>query len=93
MTRDLRVLGFGAKLAASSATEQVCVLRPESGSRPEPCSLRDVGGTRHQSAAQFVGGHRDVVAVVVSEDRHTSVMHWDAQSDSVVVVRNAEWWL
>jgi hypothetical protein len=93
MTRDLRVLGFGAKLAASSPTAQVSLLRPEPGSEPEPCPLRDVGGTRHQSAAQFVGGHRDVVAVVISEDRHTSVMHWDDRSGSVVVVRNAEWWL
>jgi hypothetical protein len=93
MTRDLRVLGFGAKLAGSAVVEQVCVFRSEGGNQqgvPEP--LKDVGGTRHQSSAQFIAGNTDTVAVVISHDRHMSLMYWDDSINYVAVVRNVEWW-
>jgi hypothetical protein len=92
-TRDLRILGFGAKIAvASGPPPRVCLFRPEPGPQAvAPCALEDLGGTRHQSAARFVAANKDAVALVISQDHHMSVANWDAQIDSVAVVRNAEW--
>jgi hypothetical protein len=95
ITRDLRVLGFGAKIVVRSETvPRVCMLRPEPGSREVVASpLEELGGMRHQSAARFVDANRDTVALVVSQDRHMSVVHWHEPIGSVAVVRNAEWWM
>lgn len=95
MTQDLRVLGFGAKIVIRShAAPRVCIFRPEPGSQAVvPSPLEEIGGTRHQSAARFTATNKDTVAVVISQDGHMSVMHWDEQIDSVAVVRNAEWWV
>lgn len=94
ITRDMRVLGFGAKIAAAGdSAPHVCMFRPEPGKQEVvPSPLENLGGTRHQSAAQFVATHRDAVALVISQDRHMSIMHWHDASGSVAVIRNAEWW-
>lgn len=94
MTRDLAVLGFGAKIAVRSAALPATVLfRPaaEAGNGL-PVPFENIGGTRHQSSARFVDAHRDAVALVVSQDRHLSVIHWDSDGASLCVLRNAEWW-
>jgi hypothetical protein len=95
MTRDMKILGFGAKIATrSDAARAVCIFGPQPGNQAVVRSpLEDLGGTRHQSAARFVAVNRDAVALVISQDRHLSVMHWDTQIDSVAVMRNAEWWM
>jgi hypothetical protein len=95
MTQDLRVLGFGAKIAAeSSVPAQVCMFRPEPGNQPVlPTPLEHLGGTRHQSAARFAAANKDTVVLVISQDRHMSVVHWHEPIHSVAVVRNAEWWV
>jgi len=58
-----------------------------------PSGLDDLGGMRHQSAARFVQANPRAVAVVVSQDRHVSVMNWEDPLESVCVIRNAEWWV
>ncbi len=95
MTSDLRVMGFGAKIAVGSdAAPQVCMFRPEPGSQKVVESrLEELGGTRHQSAARFVAANKDAVALVISQDRHMSLMHWDESLGLVSVIRNAEWWV
>jgi hypothetical protein len=95
LTRDLRLLGFGAKIVAGGdAAPRVCMFRPEPGSQKVVSSpLEDLGGTRHQSAARFTDRNRDTVGLVISQDRHLSVMHWDEAIGSVSVLRNAEWWV
>jgi hypothetical protein len=95
MTRDLSVLGFGATIAVGGDTApRVCMFRPEPGRQDVVLSpLEKLGGTRHQAAARFVGPHRDSVALVLSQDRHMSVVHWDETIDAVAVVRNTEWWI
>lgn len=95
ITRDFQVMGFGAKIAISSnAAPHVCMFKPEPGSQKVvPSPLEHIGGTRHQSAARFVATHQDCVALVVSQDRHLSIVHWHEPIHSVAVVRNAEWWL
>src|SRR5205823_3699184 len=67
MTRDLRVLGCGAKIAVGGAPPQVCMFKPEPGSQEVVSSpLEALGGTRHQSAARFVEANKDSLALIVS---------------------------
>jgi sensor domain DACNV-containing protein len=94
MTQDLMVLGFGAKITIrQQMAETVCRLEPIPGPQQlNKCTLEDLGGTRHQSAARFVAAHKDTVAIVVSQDRHMSVVNWSDEHQCVVAMRNAEWW-
>ena len=93
VTNQLAVLGFGAKITAPSV-ESVCHLSPlpdeqDVVTRP----LESVGGTRHQSAVRYVASNHDAVALVISQDRHFSLVHWMDSIHSVAFVRHAEWWL
>jgi hypothetical protein len=93
VTKEMRVLGFGAKIAAATGSApQVCILGPKY-LRPvaAPSSLEDLGGTRHQSAARFVALNKDAVALVISQDRHMSVLHWEDSVSSLVAIRDAQW--
>jgi hypothetical protein len=92
--RDLKVLGFGAKIITEGVEPRVCLFQPVQGSQEiVPSPLEKLGGTRHQSAARFTAKHKDAVALVVSQDHHVSVMHWLEQEKYVQVVRNVEWWM
>jgi hypothetical protein len=65
----LRVLQFGCKLTAKDPRLEVAVFQPYVA--PEACTkLEDLGGTRHQSAAQFVAQDPTQLSVVfvVSHD-------------------------
>lgn len=93
VTRDLRVVGFGAKIAAGNVTTVKIFLPLQSGQDVAPAPVERCGGTRHQSAARFVNANRDAVAVVISQDRHLSVFSWDDTMAAVVMVRRAEWWV
>ena len=90
MTRDMNILGFGAKIATQGdAVPAGHIFDPQPGKQEVVLShLEDLGGTRHQSAARFVAANRDAVALVISQDRHLSVMHWDTELDSVAIMRN-----
>ena len=93
MTRDLRLLGFGAKIEFRPGSD-VPVNKFQAGNQLiVPSRLQDLGGMRHQSAARFIEANRNAVAIVVSQDRHVSVMNWDDTLNSVNVMRNAEWWV
>ncbi len=95
ITRDLAVLGFGAKIAVRGDTLPRTVLfRPVPGDQDfRVAPFEDIGGTRHQSSARFVEAHRDSAALVISQDRHLSVIHWDADAGALCVLRNADWWI
>lgn len=95
MTRDLAVLGFGAKIAVRGNTlPRMALFRPVPGDQDGAfLPFEDIGGTRHQSSARFVDAHHDAVALVISQDRHLSVIHWDSGVDALCVLRNAEWWV
>jgi sensor domain DACNV-containing protein len=94
MTKGMRIVGCGAKIyVGHDAISTVCLLKALSGEqRVIQAPLETIGGTRHQSAARFVGAHRDAVAVVVSQDRRLSLIHWQESINSVEVIHNAEWW-
>jgi hypothetical protein len=93
MTQDLQVLGFGAKIAThSTSVNEVHELYP-GGREALRSPLEKLGGTRHQSAARFVATHQDAWAIVISQDRHMSVVLWDQSLRSVLFLRNADWWV
>ena len=94
ISRDLELYGFGTKLAPLNPDS-----RPENIYRSTPfkeepyvtVKLSDLGGTRHQSAAQFVYDHRGSFAIVCSQDGRVSTMHWDSHQGAVVVITNLEY--
>jgi len=94
MTRDLRVLGFGAKITIRGAVAAT-LCRLDSAPGPQElkaCPIEDFGGTRHQSAARFVAVNPDTVAVVISQDRRMSIVNWSSEHKCVIAVEHAEWW-
>jgi hypothetical protein len=93
MTRSLQVLGFGAKLSGDSTADKVTVFRAASGGQREVLEVRELGGTRHQSAAQFVARNPDTASIVISHDRHLSIMHWNDEIKQVEVIREVEWFV
>ena len=66
------------------------VSEPATGSVPEEVSLSEFGGTRHQSAAQFVFDQRQCVAFVASQDGIMTMLTWDEGVGRVAAVRHIE---
>jgi len=96
VTDDLNVLAFGIKIKAKNSDEKPGTLRvsePFEGSVSEDLDVSSLGGTRHQSAAQFVFDQRDAVAVVASQDGRLSIFRWDSAEGKVSVIRPAEFML
>jgi hypothetical protein len=94
LKNDLRIIGFGAKISVKgTSSAQFFSFRPKAGGSATQCEIEDLGGTRHQSSARFVAANRNATALVISQDRHISIMSWNADVDGVAIVRNAEWWL
>ena len=93
VTFDLDVLAFGAKLKAKNVDhkpERLVISEPFEGSVEREIGLSDLGGTRHQSAAQFVFDQKDAIAIVASQDGVLSVLGWDRTEGKVAVIRPAE---
>ncbi len=93
ISKDFDILCFGAKIEAKSKPENVTMFTPFEGDDPSPTTLSRVGGTRHQSAVQFVYEQRDAMAIVVSQDGMISIMRWDVDSELVHVIRPAQFGL
>ena len=90
---DLKVLAFGAKIKpmhARKSPDMLFVSEPATGSVPEEVSLSEFGGTRHQSAAQFVFDQRQCVAFVASQDGIMTMLTWDEDAGRVAAVRHIE---
>ncbi len=90
---DLKVLAFGAKikpLDTSKSPETLLVSESSVGSVPLEVSLSEFGGTRHQSAAQFVFDQRQSVAFVASQDGLITLLTWHEGVGSVAAVRHIE---
>jgi hypothetical protein len=90
---DLKVLAFGAKikpLDTRQSPETLVVSEPSTGSVPWEVSLSEFGGTRHQSAAQFVFDQRQAVAFVASQDGIITLLTWHEDIGSVAAVRHIE---
>ena len=93
VTFDLDVLAFGAKIRAKNVDhkpERLVISEPYEGSVEREIGLSELGGTRHQSAAQFVFDQKDAIAIVASQDGRLSVLGWDRTEGKVAVIRPAE---
>ncbi len=76
LTTDRRVVGFGARLVRPKSRVQHGSVEEWDPIRNRSLGPRDVkslGGTRHQSAANFVADNRWAVALVISQDGRVSV--------------------
>ena len=94
ITKDFNLIAFGAKIekASQAVPQQVLISEPfDDSHRPTPKPLSDLGGTRHQSAAQFVFDQHNAFAIVASQDGKLSVVFWDATNQIVSVFRHAEY--
>jgi hypothetical protein len=94
ISKHLEIIGFGAKIVSpKEVATHVVLAGPQTGSQTTTkAPVESTGGTRHQSAARFVGANHDAVAMVVSHDRHTSFMFWEDDLQQVVDTRNIDWW-
>ncbi len=93
VTFDLVVLAFGAKIRAKNVDhklERLVISEPFEGSVERELCLSELGGTRHQSAAQFVFDQKEAIAIVASQDGRLSVLGWDWTEGKVAVIRPAE---
>lgn len=96
ITREFEILAFGAKLKPINSRkrpDEVIVNEPFEDSSEEIVKFEYIGGTRHQSAAQFIFDQRDSVAVIVSQDGRISVMFWDREFEKVRLCRHTEYYL
>jgi hypothetical protein len=90
---DLSVFAFGVKIKPINAEERpnrVLTSEPFEESEQEEIEISELGGTRHQSAAQFVFDQRDSMAIVSSQDGRVSVLAWEPEKQMVAVTRHAE---
>ncbi|NIG55559.1 hypothetical protein F3J22_18850 [Chitinophaga sp. Cy-1792] len=73
------LLAFGAKITRSynsTVVEQVIMLEPIQGGKPQVLHSSAIGGTRHLSAAQFVHDQRNCLALVASQDGYFTIFSW-----------------
>lgn len=82
------LLAFGCKVLLSN-TPRIRRARPTVASSRQ-VELKDFGGTRHQSAARFVGQHPGTRAIVSSQDGTISILK-HASLDEVDCLEHAEW--
>jgi len=90
ITDDYAVLAFGATIGRrdhGEQVEEVLVSEPVEGDTPRAVSTAHVGGTRHQSAAQFVRDQQDALALVASKDGGFSLFAWSKQREMVQMYR------
>ncbi len=93
INRDLTLYAFGVKIKPINGggdVETLLISEPFEGSQAREIPIAELGGTRHQSAAQFVYDQRDSIAVVASQDRRLSIVTWDRQKQKVFVTHQAE---
>lgn len=96
ITYELDVLAFGVKIRPKleeSRPESVLITEPYKGAEIRKVDLSNLGGTRHQSAAQFAFDQREALVFVASQDGRMSVMKWSPEEKMVSVIRPAEYGL
>ena len=87
MTTDLKILGYGAKLKAAAKGLEVREWLPFRDDPEEPMSLQEIGGTRHQSAAQFVSQHPETIVLVASQDGRITIFCRGEAGNEVLALR------
>jgi hypothetical protein len=90
ITFSYELLAFGAKIMrrrGAAPVPAVATLEPVEGARPATVDPTQLGGTRHQSAAQFVHDQRDALALVASQDGRFTILAWSAADGQVHAYR------
>jgi hypothetical protein len=80
------LLAFGVKLGRPDGrprVERVVISEPVEGGRPEVVAALQLGGTRHNSAAQFTQDQRDTFAMVASQDGRFTLLAWSEREGLV----------
>jgi hypothetical protein len=81
LTRDLRVLGFGAKIDVLSEQSEGSPRRfkhiASDTVYQDAEFMRAIGGTRHQSVARLSQVHQDLWAYTISQDGEVKLFHSD----------------
>jgi hypothetical protein len=90
LREDLTVVGFGAKLVVDGAEFSVARRDALTATPLDPCTLSELGGTRHQSAARFVRQHPDCSTLVSSQDGRMTLFSWDKTVDGVIAISGLE---
>jgi hypothetical protein len=90
ITDRYEVIAFGVMIGRRHHEDQidrVLLSEPVESDSLRTASPAEVGGTRHQSAAQFVRDQPDSVALVASEDGRFSLFAWSGERSLVHVHR------
>jgi hypothetical protein len=80
------LLAFGAKIGRPDGqprVERVMLSEPVAGNRPRVVAPLELGGTRHNSAAQFAQDQRDALAMVASQDGRFTLFVWSPREGMV----------
>ena len=96
VTKEFEILAFGAKLKTLNTRKrpnEVIILEPFEDSVEKFVKFGDIGGTRHQSTAQFIFDQRDAVAIVASQDGKISVVFWDKEIEKIRIIQHIEYFL
>jgi hypothetical protein len=90
MTFRYELLAFGAKIGRREGSPQVqavSVSEPVEGAQAVVVHPTQLGGTRHQSAAQFVHDQHDTLALVASQDGRFTIFAWSEREQMVNAYR------
>lgn len=93
MSFDRFVFCFGAKIIVAENQKSVThltVYKPVEGDAGSTLSVTDLGGTRHQSAAQFAHGQPGSVAIVVSQDGDVTILTTEPETEDLIAIQQAE---
>jgi hypothetical protein len=86
ITDRYELLAFGVKIGrpdGRSRVERVMLSEPIEGDTPEVAAPLQLGGTRHNSAAQFTQDQRDAFAMVASQDGRFTLLAWSEREGMV----------
>jgi hypothetical protein len=93
MTLDRYTLCFGAKIQAidpAPSEFEVQVLKPIEGFSQTSVNFSDLGGTRHQSAAQFAYDQPGAIALVASQDGDVTFFTREEPSGGLSAIQQSE---
>jgi len=80
------LLAFGVKIGRPDGrprVERVTLSEPVEGNRPVVVGPLQLGGTRHNSAAQFAQDQREAIAMVASQDGRFTLFAWSPREGMV----------
>jgi len=93
MSFDRFVFCFGAKIIIAenqTSPTSLTVYKPVEGDAGRIHSVTDLGGTRHQSAAQFAHGQPGSLAIVVSQDGDVTILTTEPETEALIAIQQAE---